>query len=100
MELNTPIWPDGNIFEAGKKLIPRFSGHPKVSANFPQLRGSYILANNGKHVLNFDGEFESNVDLPFVALGKAHCQFSDSPVYARGVGGGAAIGVHTAALSH
>ena len=68
MKLEIGIWPGGLIFEAGEKLVLKISGHPVLSAEFPQLWGSHRTENKGRHNVHFGGEWGSFVQVPFVEL--------------------------------
>jgi uncharacterized protein len=68
VKLEIGLWPAAIQFEAGESLSLRIAGHSMVLAEFVPIRGAFLTANAGKHVVHFGGEYESKLIVPFVEI--------------------------------
>ena len=68
VELTTSLWPGGIIFDKGESLIFKVSGHAMTLAEFPTLRGTFVVQNLGNHCIHCGGQNGSYIEVPFVKI--------------------------------
>ncbi|OJI89782.1 hypothetical protein ASPTUDRAFT_60453 [Aspergillus tubingensis CBS 134.48] len=63
IELEIYLWPTGMIFEAGESVVLKLAGHDMRLVDFEFLRGSFQVANEGKHFVHVGGGYNNFVEL-------------------------------------
>ncbi|KAF1922337.1 uncharacterized protein M421DRAFT_78699, partial [Didymella exigua CBS 183.55] len=63
VKLQIDLWPTGMIFDKGKKLMLKISGHDMRLADFEVLQGLFQAANEGNHYVHLGGGRESYLDV-------------------------------------
>lgn len=66
VKLETSIWPAAIEFDQGEQLILKIAGHHMTLAEFEPLRGGFIAANKGRHIVHFGEGYESRIEIPIV----------------------------------
>ena len=68
VKLEFSLWPSAIQWEAGEKLVFKIGGHFMTLAELEVLRGQHKGDNAGDHVVHFGGEYQSFIEVPFVAI--------------------------------